>query len=289
MNSEPWRDEKYQKHSLRACLLSEFFCSAFFVFCGTAYNTMDIIVGGFGAGVPIAWGLCLIFTVQLGHRISGSHVNPAVSIMFCIFKEISINRCILYSIVQIAGSFVGAAMTYLVYYDLIDNYDGGIRSVHGAKRTAHIFATYPKDYLTIRGGLVDQISTTAMLVIIVRSITKRRHGVPQWFQPFLLGLGLCILAVGFAENCQCAINPARDLGPRIFTLVAGYGWGVFSYRNYKWFWVPIIGPCVGAIIGAFLYKYFIGNFISELPEKENECKRCCEESERRDTKILTVY
>lgn len=77
---------------------------------------MDIIVGGFGAGVPIAWGLCLIFTIQLGHRISGSHVNPAVSIMFYIFKEISLIRCILYSIVQTAGSFVGAGLTYLVYY-----------------------------------------------------------------------------------------------------------------------------------------------------------------------------
>ena len=128
---------------------------------------------------------------------------------------------------------------------------------------------YFKEFISIY-NFIFQISTTALICICIRSVTKRRHGVPLWIQPFLLGLALVVLAVAFGTNCQCAINPARDLGPRLFTLCAGYGWEVFSYRDYKWFWVPLIGPCIGAVLGGVLYKYFIGNFLSDLPEdKEN--------------------
>ncbi|KAK6022976.1 hypothetical protein OSTOST_11306 [Ostertagia ostertagi] len=63
-----------------------------------------------------------------------------------------------------------------------------------------------------------------------------------------------------------AINPARDFGPRLFTLCAGYGWRVFSYRSYKWFWIPIICPMLGALLGAWMYEFFIGFHIPDDPD-----------------------
>ena len=70
------------------------------------------------------------------------------------------------------------------------------------------------------------------------------------------------------------MNPARDLGPRIFSLVAGYGWKTFSYRGYKWFWIPIVGPLIGGVIGAWSYQLLIGLHIpSELDEIEEEFRR----------------
>jgi len=114
--------------------------------------------------------------------------------------------------------------------------------------------------------MVDQIMSTMTLCIILQGITRRRHGVPKHFQPYLVGITVSLLSLGYSENCSCAMNPARDLGPRLFTLVAGYGWDVFSYRDYGWFFVPIIGPCIGALLGGAMYKIFVGNFVSELPE-----------------------
>jgi MIP family channel proteins len=269
---DPWRKEDPQMPSMFSCLMTEFFCTALLVFIGTSLCAVGDLATGddkLGAFTPFAWGFTVIVCVQLGFRTSGAHINPAISLLEFVSQKISFTRFVLYTIVQIAGGFIGAAMTFIIYYDLINNFDGGIRQVYGEKRTAHIFATYPKPYLTLRGGLVDQIMSTMTLCILLQGITRRRHGVPKHFQPYLVGTAVSLLSLGYSENCMCAMNPARDLGPRIFTLIAGYGWEVFSYRDYGWFFVPIIGPCIGALLGGGLYKIFVGNFVSELPDDYN--------------------
>jgi aquaporin-9 len=267
---EPWRKEDPLAPSLFSCLMSEFFCTMLLIFMGTSLCAVGSMATGddrLGVFTPLAWGFVVTIVVQLGYRTSGAHINPAISLLAFVTRQISFTKFILYVIVQNLGAFVGAAMTFLIYYDLINQYDGGKRQVYGDKRTSHIFATYPKDYLTLRGALVDQIMSTMTLTIILQGITRRRHGVPKNFQPALVGVTVSLLSLGYSENCQCAMNPARDFGPRLFTLVAGYGWEVFSYRDYGWFWIPLIGPCIGALLGGALYKIFVGNFVSELPEE----------------------
>ncbi|PIO60014.1 hypothetical protein TELCIR_18506 [Teladorsagia circumcincta] len=80
--------------------------------------------------------------------------------------------------------------------------------------------------------------------------------------------------MAFALNAGYAINPARDFGPRLFTLCAGYGWRVFSYRSYKWFWIPIICPMIGAVLGAWMYEFFIGFHIPDDPDTTYIHKVC---------------
>jgi len=71
------------------------------------------------------------------------------------------------------------------------------------------------------------------------------------------------MTMGF--NCGYAINPARDLGPRLFTLLAGWGGEVFRAGNY-WFWVPIIGPLIGGVLGARVYDLLIGRYLPKQIE-----------------------
>jgi glycerol uptake facilitator-like aquaporin len=66
----------------------------------------------------------------------------------------------------------------------------------------------------------------------------------------------------FGFNCGYAINPARDLGPRLFTWIGGWGTEVFRAAN-SWFWVPIVGPLLGGILGAFAYDGFVGNYLKK--------------------------
>lgn len=75
--------------------------------------------------------------------------------------------------------------------------------------------------------------------------------------PFYVGLTVIAIGISFGVNCGYALNPARDLAPRILSLAGGWGTGVFSYRNYNWFWVPIVGPHIGAILGVVVYILFI--------------------------------
>ncbi|KAI1727777.1 major intrinsic protein [Ditylenchus destructor] len=244
--------------NLVACTLCEFFCTFFLLYGGTSVCAVRKVDGqDFEYQVPVGWGLWLIFTLYLGFNISGSHLNPAISFLMYVLGKISFRRFLCYAAAQFSGAFVGAALTFLVYYEAINDFDGGIRQVYGPNRTANIFSTYPKDYLSTAGGVIDQVVTTAILATMVLSITDEKNNIPKPAQPFLLGISLWTVVSFWAQNCGAALNPARDFAPRVFTFVAGYGWEVFSYRNYTWFWIPIICPMVGGVLAGIVYKTFI--------------------------------
>jgi hypothetical protein len=76
----------------------------------------------------------------------------------------------------------------------------------------------------------------------------------------------------FLQNLGGPINPARDFGPRLFLLCIGYGWEVFSWHDY-YFWIPLIVPFFGAIIGTWLYQFFIGMHVPDMPDTQSERKK----------------
>lgn len=78
-----------------------------------------------------------------------------------------------------------------------------------------------------------------------------------------------MIGTAFAYNAGYPCNPARDLGPRLFTLVIGYGVEVFSYKDYCWFWIPIVGPFIGAVLGAWIYELTIGIHVPADDEYES--------------------
>ncbi|VDM24181.1 unnamed protein product [Toxocara canis] len=238
-------------------LLAEFIGTFFLLLIGTAANVQCVLGGGNVTSAHIAWGIGFAFAVFLAANASGGHLNPAISLTSFILGNLSFIRVLLYSAVQIIGAFCGAAITFVGHYDDISNYDHGIRAVAGANATAGLFATYPAPQMTLVGSLFDQIIGTAILSGMVCLITDRRQNIPNPMQPVLAGMVMTMIAMTYGSNGGFAINPARDLGPRLFLLCVGYGWSVFSAYNY-YFWIPIVGPTIGAVVGAWLYKLFIG-------------------------------
>ena len=128
----------------------------------------------------------------------------------------------------------------------------------GPHATAGIFATYPQDFLSnVPGGLVDQIVGTALLVLVILALGDKRNAAPEGgYGPVLVGALVVLIGMTFGYNAGYAINPARDLGPRLFTAVAGWGSEVFRAGNH-WWWVPIVGPCVGGVLGGAVYDALI--------------------------------
>ncbi|VDD86581.1 unnamed protein product [Enterobius vermicularis] len=247
-------------NDLYRCLLCEFFCTGLLVFGGTTTSAQYVLskgTQGSWINVNLGWGFALVMAVYAGYNISGSHLNPAVSLFLWTMGRLSGVRCILYSIVQILGGFCASFFTWVLYYDALNAYDGGTRMVEGELATAGIFSTYPKAFLSVGGGIADQVIGTAYLCICVCMVTDKRNKIPQHLQPLIIGfivvqIGICAGMNGYA------INTARDLGPRLFTLCAGWGWGTFSYNNYKWFWIPTFCPLVGGVLGAWIYQFFLG-------------------------------
>jgi MIP family channel proteins len=210
-------------------------------------------------GINIGWGLAVTLGVYASAGISGAHLNPAVTIALAARRGFPWAKVPAYVIAQMLGAFVASALVFATYADAFNAFDGGLRQIDGPQGTAGIFATYPQPYLTLIGGFVDQLVGTALLVVGVLAVTDQSNAAPpNWLAPVLVGVVVVAIGVAFGFNAGYAINPARDLGPRLFTAVAGWGSGVFSAGN-GWWWVPVAAPIFGAVVGAVLYDVLIVN------------------------------
>src|SRR5699024_6203184 len=94
--------------------------------------------------------------------------------------------------------------------------------------TGAIFSTYPAEWITSVGSLVDQIIATFALVFGILAVTNSKAKLPDYLHPLVLGLVICGMVVAFGLNCGAILNPARDLSPRIFQLLSGYGLNAFK-------------------------------------------------------------
>lgn len=127
---------------------------------------------------------------------------------------------------QYLGAFVASAVCFIMYYPTIDHFDGGTRvawSGVGKNSTGGIFSTYPREWLPIWTPLYDQIVATAIMCIALEALFHPRSELPSYLHPFIAGMMIAGLVVSFGYQCGATLNPARDLGPRLFQLCAGYG------------------------------------------------------------------
>ncbi|CDQ61951.1 unnamed protein product [Oncorhynchus mykiss] len=116
--------------------------------------------GAFGEylSVNLGFGLGVAMGVHIGGRVSGAHMNAAVSFSMCLFGRLGWRMLPVYILCQLIGSFLAAGTIYSLYYDAIYHYCGGNLTVSGPKATAGIFATYPAPYLSLPAGFLDQVS-----------------------------------------------------------------------------------------------------------------------------------
>jgi MIP family channel proteins len=207
--------------------------------------------------INFAWGLAVTMGIYVAGGVSGAHLNPAVTLALAVRRGFAWPKVIPYWLAQTAGAFTGAALVFFVYREAFNSFDNGTRMVLGEKGTAGIFSTYPQPYLSLFGGLVDQIFGTAILLLMIMAIGDARNNAAGNLGPIVVGFLVMVIGMAFGFNAGYAINPARDLGPRLFTAIAGWGTEVFRAGDY-WFWIPIIGPLIGGPLGAFVYDVLIG-------------------------------
>ena len=275
-----------QMDSLRAGLLGESaaeFLGTFVLICfgdgvvamavaalnqsGRAANASTIFMAS-GDWLLITWGwaVAVVFGVYVAGGVTGAHINPAVTLGFAVRGELPWKKVPAYWVAQVAGAFVGAALVFLVYHDAISSYESVNHVTRGDLHsvvTFSIFATFPAPYF--HGGwvgpLIDQIVGTAFLLMFVAALVDRRNLAPQAnLTPWLVGLAVAGIGMSFGANAGYAINPARDFGPRLFAAIAGWGQTALpgngvGFSNY--FWIPIVGPLVGGVIGILVYDFVI--------------------------------
>jgi MIP family channel proteins len=210
--------------------------------------------------INIAWGLAVTMGCYVCAGVTGAHLNPAVTVGLAVHRRFPWTKVLPYALAQMLGAFVASAVVYVTYREALSAFDGGVRQVVGPQATAAIWATYPQPFLSVfPGGFVDQVVGTALLFGVILGITDERNApAPNGLVPVIVGLLVVLIGATFGFNSGYAINPARDFGPRLFTAVAGWGGDVFRAGN-GWWWVPIVAPCAGAILGGWAYDIFVGD------------------------------
>jgi glycerol uptake facilitator protein len=191
--------------------------------------------------VCMAWGLAVTLAIYATGEISGAHLNPAITIALAATGNFEWNLVFGYCVAQFAGAFTGATLVWLYFGPFWKN-------TNDPALKLGVFCTAP----AIRNPLsnfFNEALATALLVfaLLYLGVNEFTHGL----KPLVVGLLIVSIGLSLGGTTGFAINPARDLGPRIahaLLPIPGKGSSDWGYA-----WVPVAGPIVGGVIGAVLY------------------------------------
>jgi glycerol uptake facilitator protein len=205
--------------------------------------------------IATGWAMAVVVGVYAVAGYTGAHINPAVTIALLSIGKVTFDKAILYILGQFAGAFIGAVIVWLAYHEHF-----AVTEDKGLKLA--VFCTGPA-LRTPGWNLLTEIIGTFALVFGVLSMLSTRNlvehtGLAPALAPFIVGLLVWAIGLSLGGPTGYAINPARDLGPRIAHAVlpiAGKGSSDWGYS-----WIPVIGPIIGGIIGALVYQATLGSF-----------------------------
>ena len=215
--------------------------------------------------ICFGWGFAVTFAIYIAGGVTGAHLNPAVTLARALRRGFPWAKVPQYWAAQIIGAFLGAALIFWMYRDAIVSLEDAMKISRGSAdgaATVGIFVTTPAPYFsTPWGPLLDQIVGTAFLVGCIFALQDERNApVKGNLAPLVVGFVVLAIGISFGANAGFAINPARDLGPRLLAGLAGWGGSALpgDYGNVNgYMWVPIVGPLLGGVIGAYLYDVLI--------------------------------
>ncbi len=263
---------------LRPALTAEFLGTALLILLGDGVVASVILLDKQADWIVITtgWAFAVTLGVYLSGRLSGGHLNPAVTLALAVRGEFSWSRLGPYWLAQIAGAFVAALVLYYNYAEAFSAFEQTNQiTVRGAMVDgklagpaaggAGVFATYPA-FDNLARNLFSEFLGTAVLLLGVRALTDRRNASPKGFlEPVLIGVVVWAIGLSLGGLTGYAINPARDLGPRLASALLGWGSSVF--RSHGWyFWVPIVAPLAGGVCGALLYDFAISEHLPSPDE-----------------------
>jgi glycerol uptake facilitator protein len=253
-----------EKSNLMAEVTAEFLGTFVLIVFGTGVTAMAVLfpssapgatVHGGYTNITLGWGLAVTMGIYIAGKVSGGHLNPAVTLSLAVFRGFPWRKVLPYSIAQTAAAFLAAALVYRNYLPAFHQVDPQL------ERTAGVFTTFPAFPALLQAGFLDQVIGTALLLLMVFAITDELNVPPGAnLAPAMIGLVVVAIGMSFGGMHGYAINPARDFGPRLFTAVAGFRNNGLTDGARVW-WVPVVAPLVGGLIGAAVYDFGIRRFL----------------------------
>lgn len=239
--------------------LAEFFATYVFLLIALSVNAQyKLHVPDAASNFPpyIIWGLALTCGMFVGRSVSAVHLNPAITLAFSLFRNFPKRKVLGYWIAQGLAAFLAAATVYSVFHSSISHFDGGHRQVSGGNATGDIFYVVPQAGTSLGNRFSLELIGTMILVTVLCCVTDRYNNQDAGaLLPVIVGFTLTTIFMSMGYEKGLSVNPARDLGPRLFALLY-YGKGAFSNHSH-YFWVPSVAPLVGACLACCFYDFLV--------------------------------
>ncbi len=257
-----------------AWFVGEFFGTFLLVFfgCGSvcAAVTTGAQVGVFQ--VAIVWGLGIATAIYLTGALSGAHLNPAVTLSMAVWSDFPKSRVAPYVVAQGCGAFAAAAVLYVLFAGALQTFEqahGIVRGHAGSEASAMVFGEFfpnpggqpltaaargRTEHLAAFGAEV--IGTAVLLLVIFCTTDERNKARPQLLTALTIGLTVTVLISLLSPLTMACFNPARDLAPRLFSALAGWGAEPFRVNGLGWLTVYVVAPMLGGLLGGGVYRCF---------------------------------
>ena len=201
--------------------------------------------------VATGWGLGVALAVYCVGSVSGGHLNPAVTIAMATIGKLAWGEVPAYLLAQMLGAMIGATLVWLAYLP-------HWKETPDQSAKLGIFCTAPAIRSPGANLLTEVIGTFVLVLGVLAILTPKNlnpeHGFDAGLGPLLVGVLVLGIGISLGGPTGYAINPARDLGPRLahsLLPIDGKGGSDWGYA-----WVPVVGPIIGGVLGALIYRTF---------------------------------
>jgi glycerol uptake facilitator protein len=265
-----------RRNTLGGQLWAEFFGTALLILLGDGVVANTIYATRLGASevapfaaynwntIAFGWGFAVAIAVYVAGGITGAHINPAVTLAAIVRRTIAPGTGVLYIVVQVLGAFVGAFLVHMLYMGnfVADGYQNVFYTGAAPGYETLVFNLY---FSEILGTFVLVLGIYA----IVDNVRNVGPGSNLW--PFMVGILVLSIGLSLGGPTGYAINPARDFGPRLYAAFfaePGAAAELQTAFNSSYWLVPIIGPLIGGVLGAFFYDFLVKPFLPEQAAAE---------------------
>lgn len=230
----------------------------------------QVAAGGIGDhdSIAWAWGLGATLGMYVAGRVSGAHLNPALTVALAAFAGFQWRKVAPFALAQTLGAFVAALLVRWNYSEVLAKADPG-----NTIKTQTVFSTLPGNGalpVSEWGAFRDQVIGTAILVFVIFALVESRNNPPLAnLAPVVIGLLVVGIGMAWGTDAGYAINPARDFGPRLASFLTGYGEAMRDqYGNFYWY-IPIVAPLIGGLVGGGLWRGLVGRFLPAAAAEPN--------------------
>ena len=271
-------------HHAASDFLGEFIGTSLLVFFGCGSVIVSVLYSAFSGLFQVAaiWGIGVTLAIYATRHLSCAHLNPAVSVAMVLARRMRIGKLVPYFAGQFLGAFAAAAVLFLLFSSSIASYETNHHINRGAPESIKSAMLFGEFYPNPGNSVSTVVSTvqaasaecvgTFLLVFLIFSLTEGCNiGRPDnAFAPVFIGLTVTIIICIIAPLTQAGLNPARDLSPRLFSYLAGWGRASFPDNNFGLF-VYGLSP----IFGASLAALFFTKVVEPIFLAKNDSKPCC--------------